>query len=54
MVGKGALEAAIKTRRHRPIFIVDIAVPRDIEPEAGDLPDVYLFTIDDLTTLTLV
>jgi glutamyl-tRNA reductase len=49
VIGKGALEAAIKQRRHRPIFIVDIAVPRDIEPEAADLPDVYLFTIDDLT-----
>jgi glutamyl-tRNA reductase len=51
VVGKGALEAAIKARRHRPIFIVDIAVPRDIEPEAGELPDVYLFTIDDLTEI---
>jgi len=49
VVGKGALEAAIRQRRHRPIFIVDIAVPRDIEPEAADLPDVYLYTIDDLT-----
>jgi glutamyl-tRNA reductase len=51
VVGKGALEAAIKQRRHRPIFIVDIAVPRDIEPEAAELPDVYLYTIDDLTQI---
>lgn len=51
VVGKGALEAAVRQRRHRPIFIVDIAVPRDIEPEAGDLPDVYLYTIDDLTEI---
>ncbi len=51
VVGKGALEAAIKQRRHRPMFIVDIAVPRDIEPEAADLPDVYLYTIDDLTEI---
>ena len=51
VVGKGALEAAIKQRRHRPIFIVDIAVPRDIEPEAAELRDVYLFTIDDLTEI---
>lgn len=51
VVGKGALEAAIRQRRHKPIFIVDIAVPRDVEPEAGDLPDVYLYTIDDLTEI---
>jgi glutamyl-tRNA reductase len=51
VVGKGALEAAIKQRRHRPIFVVDIAVPRDVEPEAGELPDVYLYTIDDLTEI---
>jgi glutamyl-tRNA reductase len=51
VVGKGALEAAIKQRRHRPIFIVDIAVPRDIEPEAAELRDVYLYTIDDLTEI---
>lgn len=51
VVGKGALEAAVKQRRHKPIFIVDIAVPRDIEPEAADLPDVYLYTIDDLTDI---
>ena len=51
VVGKGALEAAIKQRRHKPIFVVDIAVPRDIEPEAAELPDVYLYTIDDLTEI---
>jgi len=51
VVGKGALEAAIKRRRHKPIFVVDIAVPRDIEPEAAELPDVYLYTIDDLTEI---
>ena len=49
VLGKGAVEAAIKQRRHRPIFIVDIAVPRDVEPEVAQLPDVYLYTIDDLT-----
>ena len=48
ILGKGAIETAIKKRKHRPIFIVDIAVPRDIEPEAGDLDDVYLYTVDDL------
>ncbi|MGD8830037.1 MAG: glutamyl-tRNA reductase, partial [Pseudomonadales bacterium] len=51
IVGKGALEAAIKQRRHKPIFVVDIAVPRDVEPEAAELPDVYLYTIDDLTEI---
>ncbi|MCB1683489.1 MAG: glutamyl-tRNA reductase, partial [Pseudomonadales bacterium] len=48
VVGKGALEAAIRQRRRKPMFIVDIAVPRDIEPEAAELPDVFLYTIDDL------
>ncbi|MEE8233155.1 MAG: glutamyl-tRNA reductase [Gammaproteobacteria bacterium] len=48
ILGKGAFERAIKARKHRPVFVVDIAVPRDIEPEAGDLDDVYLYTIDDL------
>jgi len=51
VVGKGAVEAAIKQRRHKPIFIVDIAVPRDVEPEVAELPDVYLYTIDDLTEI---
>jgi glutamyl-tRNA reductase len=51
IVGKGALEAAVKQRRHKPIFIVDIAVPRDVEPEAAELKDVYLYTIDDLTEI---
>ena len=48
ILGKGAIESAIKKRKHRPIFIVDLAVPRDIEPEAGELDDVYLYTVDDL------
>ncbi len=51
VVGKGAVEAAIKQRRHKPIFMVDIAVPRDIEPEIAELPDVYLYSIDDLTEI---
>jgi glutamyl-tRNA reductase len=51
VVGKGAVEAAIKQRRHRPIFMVDIAVPRDIEPEVAELKDVFLFSIDDLTEI---
>ncbi|MGQ9830760.1 MAG: glutamyl-tRNA reductase [Thermochromatium sp.] len=48
VLGKGTVERALKKRKHRPIFMVDIAVPRDIEPEVGELPDVYLYTVDDL------
>ena len=48
ILGKGAIETAIQRRKHRPVFIVDIAVPRDVEEEAGDLADVYLYTVDDL------
>ena len=51
VVGKGAVEAAIKQRKRRPIFMVDIAVPRDIEAEVGTLPDVYLYSVDDLTQI---
>lgn len=48
ILGKGAFESALKARKHKPIFAVDIAVPRDIEPETNYLQDVYLYTIDDL------
>lgn len=48
ILGKGAVESALKLRKHKPIFMVDIAVPRDIEPEVGKLRDVYLYTVDDL------
>jgi glutamyl-tRNA reductase len=48
ILGKGAVERALKARRHRPMFIVDLAVPRDVEAEVGDLNDVYLYTVDDL------
>ncbi|MFV8571732.1 glutamyl-tRNA reductase [Marinobacter sp. SBS5] len=48
ILGKGAVERALKKRKHRPYFMVDIAVPRDIEPEVGALADVYLYTVDDL------
>ena len=51
ILGKGAVEAAIKKRKRKPIFMVDIAVPRDIESEVGSLPDVYLYTIDDLSNI---
>ncbi len=49
ILGKGAVESALKKRRHKPVFMVDIAVPRDIEPQVGQLDDVYLYTVDDLT-----
>ena len=48
VLGKGAVESALKKRKHKPIFMVDIAVPRDIEPEVEMLDDVYLYTVDDL------
>lgn len=48
VLGKGAVERALKLRRHKPIFMVDIAVPRDIEPQVAELGDVYLYTVDDL------
>lgn len=48
LLGKGAVEAALKRRKHKPMFMVDIAVPRDIEPQVGELADVYLYTVDDL------
>jgi glutamyl-tRNA reductase len=48
ILGKGAIESALKQRKHRPIFMVDLAVPRDIEPEVGKLDDIYLYTVDDL------
>jgi glutamyl-tRNA reductase len=48
ILGKGTVERALKERKHRPIFMVDIAVPRDIEPEVADLSDIYLYTVDDL------
>ena len=48
ILGKGAVESALKKRRHQPVFMVDLAVPRDIEPEVASLDDVFLYTVDDL------
>lgn len=48
ILGKGATESALKRRKRRPIFMVDLAVPRDIESEVGELEDIYLYTVDDL------
>ncbi|MBT9612851.1 MAG: glutamyl-tRNA reductase [Burkholderiales bacterium] len=48
ILGKGMVERAIKARKHRPMFMVDLAVPRDIEPEVRELSDVFLYSVDDL------
>jgi glutamyl-tRNA reductase len=51
LIGLGAVERALKKRKHRPMFMVDLAVPRDIEPEVKALEDVYLYTVDDLASV---
>jgi glutamyl-tRNA reductase len=48
IVGLGMVERAVKARRHRPMFMIDLAVPRDIEEEVGKLDDIFLYTVDDL------
>jgi glutamyl-tRNA reductase len=48
ILGKGTVERALKKRKHEPMFMVDLAVPRDIEGEIAELDDVYLYTVDDL------
>lgn len=48
IIGLGMVERAVKARRHRPMFMVDLAVPRDIEEEVGELDDVFLYSVDDL------
>ncbi len=51
IITRDAVAAALKARRRRPMFIVDIAVPRDVEPEVAELDDVYLYTVDDLQSV---
>ncbi len=51
ILGKGMVERALKARRHRPMFMVDLAVPRDIETEVGELSDVFLYSVDDLGSI---
>lgn len=51
ILGKGAIEAALKKRKHRPMFILDLAVPRDVEAEVTQLQDAYLYTVDDLNSM---
>jgi len=51
IIGLGAVERALKARRHKPMFMLDLAVPRDIEAEVAKLSDIYLYTVDDLSAL---
>jgi len=51
LLGKGLVESALRQRKRRPMFMVDLAVPRDIEPQVGELEDVFLYTVDDLSEL---
>ncbi|MCB6183823.1 glutamyl-tRNA reductase [Leeia sp. TBRC 13508] len=51
IIGKGMMERVIKQRKHRPVFMVDLAVPRDIEPEIAQMDDVFLYTVDDLSVV---
>ena len=51
IIGKGMVESALKARRNQPMLFVDIAVPRDIESQVGELDDAYLYTVDDLQSI---
>jgi len=48
ILGKGAVERALRQRHYRPMLLIDLAVPRDIEPEVSELSDIYLYSVDDL------
>ena len=51
IIGKGTLERVVRQRRHAPVLIVDLGVPRDVEPEAATLDDVFLYSVDDLSAI---
>ncbi len=51
IIGKGLMERIMKARRHRPVVMIDLAVPRDIEAEVSSIDDVFLYTVDDLGKL---
>jgi len=51
IIGKGLLERVIRERRHAPMFIVDLGVPRDVEPEAAALEDIFMYSVDDLSEI---
>lgn len=48
ILGKGMLERSLKRRKHKPILVIDLAIPRDVEPEAANLQDIYLYNVDNL------
>lgn len=54
VIGKGLVERAIKARRSKPMFMVDLGVPRDIEPEVAEMDDVFLYNVDDLAHMVTV
>jgi glutamyl-tRNA reductase len=51
LIGKGIVESALRVRKHRPILFLDLAVPRDVEEEVGEIADAYLYTIDDISSV---
>ena len=51
IIGKGMVERALKARRNQPMLLVDIAVPRDVEPDVGKLANAYLYSVDDLQSI---
>ena len=51
IIGKGLLERVVRERRHAPMFIVDLGVPRDVEPEAATLEDIFMYSVDDLAEI---
>ena len=51
IIGRGMVERALKARRNQPMLLVDIAVPRDVEPEVGKLANAYLYSVDDLQAI---
>lgn len=54
IIGLGMIEKAIKLRKHKPMLLIDLAIPRDIESEVGELDDIFLYTFDDLAKITEV
>ena len=52
IIGLGMIEKAIKLRKHKPMLLIDLAIPRDIEPEVAELDDIFLYTFDDLAKIT--
>ena len=48
IIGKGLIETVLLQRKHQPMLLIDLAIPRDIEPEVNQLEDVFLYTVDDL------